>query len=313
MDLEMPEMDGHEAAQAIRRDARFNRVPIIAMTAHALNEIEDRCLQDGMQAVLTKPVNPAQLYKMLAHWLDQRLHTEPKEGAVSSNDIIISGDGDGDGDGGGDGGSIGDDGLPNLPGIDNAVGLSHVEGNHALYLQLLKRFRWSQQNVMKVLRGHCHNEYRQAAIRDVHTIRGVAANIGAYELTDAAKVVERLLSDLRITLPNVQLERHLNALEATFTTLLAGLDAYFASHEESPENWASGVPFHDLQKEIQHLSDLLATCNAEANDYFQAIRGHLMTAVNASELAHLTQAIHDYEYEDAFLRLQRINARADVG
>ena len=295
MDLEMPEMDGHEATQAIRRDPRFNGVPIIAMTAHALNEIQTQCLKSGMQDVLTKPVSPAQLDKILAHWLGQVLHIEQEAVAVSSRSN-----------------NIGDDDLPNLPGIDNALALSYVEGNHVLYFQLLKRFRQSQQNVMQVLRGHCENGYWQTAIRDVHTIRGVAANIGAYELVHEAQALERLLSAPCSVLPNAQLEQHLTVLEAVFTGLLSGLDEYFASHEEIQENLASSAPPLDLQTAIQYLSDLLTQSDAEVNDYFQAIRGQLMTVLNADEMAQLTQAIHDYDYDDAYSRLQRINAGADA-
>jgi signal transduction histidine kinase/DNA-binding response OmpR family regulator len=70
MDLEMPDMDGHAATAAIRRDPRFDQLPIIAMTAHALKEIQARCIDEGMQDFLTKPINPEHLYDTLARWLE---------------------------------------------------------------------------------------------------------------------------------------------------------------------------------------------------------------------------------------------------
>ena len=67
MDVRMPEMDGLEATAAIRslprEDAR--RVPIIAMTANAFDEDVQQSLQVGMNAHLTKPVEPEHLYRML--------------------------------------------------------------------------------------------------------------------------------------------------------------------------------------------------------------------------------------------------------
>ncbi len=63
MDLEMPELDGIEATRLIRQSesARQSRLPIIAMTAHAMKQDEMRCLSAGMDAFVSKPINPERL------------------------------------------------------------------------------------------------------------------------------------------------------------------------------------------------------------------------------------------------------------
>ena len=67
MDLEMPEMDGMEAAAAIRQRERTSggHVPIIAMTAHALMGFRERCLQAGMDDFITKPIKPEELFRVV--------------------------------------------------------------------------------------------------------------------------------------------------------------------------------------------------------------------------------------------------------
>ena len=66
MDLEMPEMDGIEATEVIRRTSRTPNVPIVALTAQAMRGDRERCLASGMNAYLSKPINPELLYRTLA-------------------------------------------------------------------------------------------------------------------------------------------------------------------------------------------------------------------------------------------------------
>ncbi|MRX11167.1 response regulator [Pseudoduganella sp. FT25W] len=77
MDLGMPLMDGHEATRLLRADARFNELPIIAVTSHAVAGVQARCLEEGMQDYITKPIDPQRLYSALSRWLGMSMKVIP--------------------------------------------------------------------------------------------------------------------------------------------------------------------------------------------------------------------------------------------
>jgi CheY-like chemotaxis protein len=72
MDVQMPILDGLEATRLIRKDAQWKDLPIIAMTAHAMNGDRERCLEAGMNGYISKPVHPAHLLSTVDEYLLQK-------------------------------------------------------------------------------------------------------------------------------------------------------------------------------------------------------------------------------------------------
>ncbi len=71
MDIMMPVMDGYETTRAIRQIDRFKELPILALTAKAMQGDRELCLEAGASDYITKPVNSAQLLSMIRMWLNK--------------------------------------------------------------------------------------------------------------------------------------------------------------------------------------------------------------------------------------------------
>jgi CheY-like chemotaxis protein len=305
MDLEMPQLDGHAATVELRKDARFDKLPIVAMTAHALAEIRERCLREGMQDYVSKPVEPEKLYATLARWIGSQLPPPlPRTLAMSQGPDEAGGP------------SL--PGLSSLSGIDSAFGLRHVAGNVALYVQLLDRFRATQRDAgARIREDYQVRRLAQAAAR-AHTLRGVAGNIGARELQTLAQAVEE---GLALAEPDRgRLAAGVRALDAAVDATMQSLDNYFASRAaQAASQPAPAVPDAvaaapaDALQAIAQLEQLLAEFSGDATDYFESVRGQLAGALESPVLARLEQHLSRYEFEEARQLLpQAADARPDT-
>lgn len=89
MDVQMPVMDGMEATRTLRRDRRWEKLPVIAMTAHAMNGDKERCLEAGMNAYIAKPVQPAHLISMIEKYLTPVI-PKPVASALTDLNLLLS-------------------------------------------------------------------------------------------------------------------------------------------------------------------------------------------------------------------------------
>ena len=89
MDMQMPEMDGLEATRRIRQDKRFSSLPIVALTAHALQEERDKCTAAGMDDYLSKPFRPEDLQARVEEWARKGSGAAVEEGGEGGPPVLL--------------------------------------------------------------------------------------------------------------------------------------------------------------------------------------------------------------------------------
>tara|TARA_B100000683_G_C12488492_1_gene553822 strand:- start:324 stop:2732 length:2409 start_codon:yes stop_codon:yes gene_type:complete len=165
MDIQMPEMDGLQAVRIIRSKPEFDSLPVISMTAHALEKDREKSLEAGMNDHITKPIDPNHLMKVLSQWLPSR--SVVPEDAISGHTTLTKDE---------------DTSLPKLKGIDAQAGLSRVRGNQGLYKKLLVNFALESNDIFERIMKTINGSSPENALVDIHQLKGTAGNLGARNL-----------------------------------------------------------------------------------------------------------------------------------
>ncbi len=172
MDVQMPEMDGYQATKAIREKSQHQGLPIIAMTAHAMAGYREECLAAGMNDYVTKPINPDQLFTVLANWVKQSEFL-PVDGVENPPDGTAE--------------------NLEIKGVDVEAALGRLGGNQGRLIQLLKGFVSEFRDAFEDMEDVFEQGDLDAASRRVHTLKGTAGNLGAMAIFHAAQVLEDAL------------------------------------------------------------------------------------------------------------------------
>jgi two-component system, sensor histidine kinase and response regulator len=177
MDMQMPNMDGLTATRLIRQDERFSELPIVAMTANAMQSHEAECLAAGMNDFIVKPFDPGQLYSVIQKWVtgagDSELFAAPGSEAMQDFDISL---------------------LSQIKGLDVRAGLRRMAGMKGLYVSTLRSFVEKQADVVDRIRGSINSGDIDKAIRGAHTLKGLSGQIEAQAVTGLAAGIEATLT-----------------------------------------------------------------------------------------------------------------------
>lgn len=208
MDLQMPVMDGLTATKEIRKLSQYNEVPIIAMTADAMSGVKEKCLEVGMNDMVTKPIDPDEVFGAMVEFIKpkehQALNTEHRIPKVKKEEKDIE--------------------IPYIKGLNIESALGRLNNKIKLYLSILEKFYTNNQNFITEIKGLLKSGDQEAAERFIHTLKGVSGSIGADNLNETVIQVESYIHEkdaekIEVELNNLEVE-----LKELFNNISSQLD-----------------------------------------------------------------------------------------
>jgi two-component system sensor histidine kinase/response regulator len=291
MDCQMPVMDGFEATRKIRTDPRFATLPILAMTANAMSGDRELCLESGMNDHIGKPIDVNVLFTTLARWVQPK---NPVSGSDFSPALASKAQ---------------DSELPTIAALDLNQAMRRMGGNAKLMRKLISRFAQTQSDATQRIEAALVRQDTDTAMREAHTLKGLAGNIGATRLLGAANDLESALkhgntADIAGLIAAVSTE-----LLPLLTQIAQSMDSREVS--EAPPD-TTPVDRELLAQEIQQLAALLGDDDSRAGKLAEAIAPKLRNVGQVAAATQMQKYIGKYEFEEALETLMTAAAALNV-
>lgn len=267
MDIQMPVMDGLQATREIREIPEYAQVPIVAMTANAMQEDYDNSIQAGMNDHINKPIEPAVLFNVLSKWIKAGSYHPPSQAD--------------------------DQQLPHIPSLDCQSALMRLNGNRALFIKLLDQFVDEQQDSFEVIRELLEKGQTEQAADRAHTYAGLVGNLGGNELCAIAKEIECHLRREETT----EVTQLIKESVSLHTSLLADIKPVL-NGADTPKLAITNEGTTDFSALIGQMRELLRQGDSEALKQITKLQ-HAVDGHCSDLMQDLEHAVEEFEFDRA--------------
>ncbi|WP_027177750.1 hybrid sensor histidine kinase/response regulator [Maridesulfovibrio bastinii] len=252
MDVQMPVMDGYTATKELRKISKTANIPVIAMTAHTMNEHRNAVLDSGMNDFLSKPINPDQMYATIAKWLPDHITKQKEQVAEKAEKPSPE--------------QIRPQAEYENKHLDLAGTMKRIGGNLDLIFSLSEHYLEKAPEYIEKIGSELELKDRNQLISTAHMLRGMAGSLGVVSVMNSAariedfaaadksgdlnKLYEELLSSYKISHGYLALEKYLHGI-----TLLDKKTAEPIIHKILA---ASELSETNLEKAVKELKSIAA-------------------------------------------------------
>ncbi len=289
MDVQMPEMDGLETTQFIRKEMKNNHLPIIAMTAHAMYGDREKCIESGMNDYITKPIDQKELFKVMKKNIKKLKnisdHHLKKTFNYKNNFDNYT-----------------------LPGLNIKKGVERLNGAWDIYIKILSDFNNLYKEFSDDFRSSINLEDYKAAKIKAHSLKGASGNISAENLFLASKALEDacdIKDKQNILTKLVSVDTALSEINKSINTLTSQNETAPAVINTKADSINIKIDTDLLNKTINDLDNVLKNMDPVESEVivnklkqFGSLHNTLKPEFN-SILNTLQQDINDYDFETA--------------
>ncbi|CAA6677033.1 MULTISPECIES: response regulator [unclassified Lentimonas] len=282
MDIQMPIMDGYEATRRIRSDARFETLPILAMTANVMSTDIANAKQAGMNAHIAKPIDPNELYTKLQEMIvvkhsNKRIQPKLKEQSQIPPRVSIDG-------------------------LDLEKGMQSVAGRWELYEKILRKFITNYADIGEELSSKIKNKQYDDAQRSAHSLKGLAGSIGAHELQKAAKIAEQAIKDQHLD----EAQTAFRQIQSVIEPLIANIQSTIGKSTEPAPTTVTAAG--DTAEILNKLRAELKAGESTALQTFKRLNG----VITPSQFKEVAILLENYAFEDALQALEGFEPAPDT-
>jgi HPt (histidine-containing phosphotransfer) domain-containing protein len=255
-------------------------------------EDKEEAMAAGMNDHIAKPINPEHLFNTLVQWIEPGERELPE----TTEDEITTAD---------EAGILPDQ----LPGIDVEAGLQRVGGNPNLFRKLLGEFYVDHGEDISAIRSALDQDDNNTAQRLAHTIKGVAATIGAGELNLKAEEVESAIKQNDMGNINELVEQ----LALVMAPVLNGLSA-LAPEQTSGIQSETVEPLssEEISQQLDELAEMLEEMDPDAEEKVAELKNHLGNQLDRQLFNKLAKYVSGFEFDEAQECLENIKASFKV-
>jgi len=290
MDHVMPEMGGIETLRAIRalEGSYYQNVPVIAVTATAMNGIREMFEAAGFQAYIPKPIDIKQLEDIVLRFISS---DKIVYGAVEKTEEMSE--------------------TLYIPGINTELGISQCGGSMKNYLSLLQIVVTDGRKKLEVLERSRENENYETYMIEAHALKSVAASIGADELSYLALEQETACKENRIA----EVSANHRKLCSNYSNLLDFIEVALSERVIVEEEEETSVQIGYTEEQLR---DRMVTVLALLHDFEEDVAVRLLQELRAAKLEETEQKLVDellkkadlFQYDEAQAQIEAYLGKA---
>ncbi|MCJ8499948.1 PAS domain S-box protein [Desulfatitalea alkaliphila] len=273
MDLQMPGMDGFEATRHIR--AEFPHLPIVALSAAAMEEDRRKSHGVGMNAHLAKPIDENELYRVLAEYLKGDVTQTQANFRASGTNAVPSG---------------------TVEGFDFARGLRSADGDEAFYQRLLRHFQRQLDGEFSLLADLLDQPHDGEASRLIHALKGIAGTVGHQRLFTITTAIHDLFNKNRPIPEDVRME--FRAAMQDVKTRLADLPPLSADPRH--------VGPDEGRRAMQNLLRVLQNSEYVEEGLLEMVCDYIDARIGQGASATLFELVENYDTDPAAEKLMEL-------